>query len=105
MTSVALAGRDGRRRSPRLRASACISADVRFFRFAKPGPTYAALVGPTETVGDSEVGGGDAAVPVGSWGIGARAGGRARGCGPEQRVGGASTLAVSGDRLCRQHRQ
>src|SRR5262249_42014538 len=47
----------------------------------------------------------DARVPVCSCGCGVRVGGRAGGCGPGRAVGGASTGAVSADRVCRQRGQ
>src|SRR5437667_9165882 len=102
MTSVALAGCARRCRTPRIRL--LWSADVRFFLFAKPGATYAVLACPKRARDDGEARGSDAAVPVGSWGWRPRVGGRAGGC-PERCVGGGSTCAVSGDRLCHQLEQ
>ena len=47
----------------------------------------------------------DAALPVGSWGCGPRAGGRAGGCGPDRGIDSGSTGSVSGDRLGHKFRQ
>ena len=73
--------------------------------FATPKRDYAAPVGPTRADVSNKAGGSDAAVPVASRGFGARVGGSAGGCGPSDGVGGASTGAVSGDRLRRQQWQ
>src|SRR6516165_12791560 len=70
-----------------------------------PDATYAARVSPIELVRAARQGRRDAAVPVGSWGCGARVGGGAGGGGAGRGGGGASPGAVSGDRLRQQRRK
>src|SRR5262245_10719233 len=64
---------------------------------------YAVVGRPTEA--DASSRSGDAAVPAGLCGCGARVGGRAGGCGLGRGVGGGGKDAVSGDRLRHQPSQ